>query len=121
MSLSIFDVDEINSKTIDENEVKLFSKYCGYGASVCLAVEVGECSKELCDNDAVIDFKLKNIFKCFKGTDCVINEDKDNNELELIFRGYESCGAFLHALEFAVQVLREARDRVMFQKEERAF
>ena len=118
MSLSIFDVDKINSEIIDENEVKLFSKYCGYGARVCLAVEVGEHSKELCDNDAVIDFKLKNIFK---GTDCVINVDKDNNELELIFRGYESCGAFLQALEFAVQVLREARDRVMFQKEERAF
>ena len=118
MSLSIFDVDKINSEIIDKNEVKLFSKYCGYGTSVCLAVEVGEHSKELCDNDAVIDFKLKNIFK---GADWVINEDKNNHELELIFRGWESCIAFLQALEFAVQVLREARDRVMFQKEERAF
>ncbi len=120
MSLSIFDVDGIHSETIDKNDVKLFSKDCGYGTQsrYRLRVEVGEASKELCDNDAVVDFKLKNIFR---GADWTINADKDDKQVELIFMGYESCGAFLQALEFAVQVLREARNRVMFQKEERPF
>ena len=118
MSLSIFDVDGINYKVINDHEIKTFIENCGYGIKPRLEVEVGTSSKELCDNDAITVFKLSDIFK---DADCVINEDKDNNELELIFRGYESCGAFLHALEFAVQVLREARDRVMFQKEEGAF
>ena len=119
MSLSIFDVDEINSKTIDENEVKTFIKNCGYGGEYPrLEVEVGEASKELCDNNALIVFKLSDIFK---GTDWTINADDDNHVLELTFKGYESCDVFLQALEFAVQVLREARDRMMFQKEEKAF
>ncbi|MBQ8693055.1 MAG: hypothetical protein IJ520_07930 [Synergistaceae bacterium] len=122
MSLSIFDVDGIGYEDIvdDENEnedeivVKTFTKHCGYGTQSCLEVKVGEASKELCDNDAAVVFRL------IKGADWTINVE-DKHRLELIFRGYQSCGAFFQALEFAVQVLREARDRVMFQKEEKAF
>ena len=82
------------------------------GKNPCLGVGVGAFSKEICDDEAVIDFKLRSIFK---GVDWIINEDKDNHELELIFRGWESCNAFIDALEFAVSVLREARDRAISQ------
>ena len=81
-------------------------------------VEAGEFSKGICDDNAVIVFKLNDEFN---GADWTINVVRDNRELELIFKGGMSCNAFIQALEFAVQVLREARDRVMFQKEERAF
>ena len=119
MSLSIFDLDEMSCDIIDDNEIKTFVKYCGYdGEHSLLEVETGTSSKELCDKDAVTVFKLSDIFK---GADWTINVDRDNRELELIFKGGMSCNAFLQALEFTVGVLREARDRVMFQKEERAF
>ena len=116
MSLSIFYVDGINSDIIDENEVRTFIKYCGYdGENPCLGVEVSAFSKELCNDNAVIDFKLKNIFK---GTGWAINADKDNHELELIFRGWESCNVFIKSLEFAVSVLKEAKKRAMCKQVE---
>lgn len=118
MSLSIFDVDGIDSEIIDENEIKTFHKDCGYGTGRNLEVIVGEFSKELCDNDAVVYFKLRNIYS---GADWTLNMDEDKRGFELIFRGWESCNLFLRALGFAGDVLREARDRVMFQKEEKAF
>ena len=118
MSLSIFDVDGVHSEIIDEKEVKTFIKRCGYDKkNPYLTVEVGAFSKELCDDNAIIDFKLKNIFKLANWE----IKDKDVNTIEFIFRNMESCDAFLQALEFAVGVLREARDRAMFQKEEKAF
>ena len=119
MNLSIFDVDGIGSKTIDKNEIKTFIKNCHYvGKNSHLVVEAGEFSKGICDDNAVIVFKLNDEFN---GADWTINVVRDNRELELIFKGGMSCNAFIQALEFAVGVLREARDRVMFQKEERAF
>ena len=120
MSLSIFDVDGIHSETIDKNDVKLFSKDCGYGTQsrYRLRVEVGEAIKDLCDDDAVVVFKLNNIFK---GADWTINADNNNHELELIFRGWESCGAFLQALRFSGEVLTEAVNHIMCPQEERTF
>jgi len=118
MSLSIFDVDEMSVESINEGNIKLFAKRCGYQPSFKFRVDVGVSAKELCDNDAVINFDLESIGN---GAGWKIYTNEEKNKLELTFNGWENCSAFLQALEFAVQVLREARDRVMFQKEEKAF
>ena len=117
MSLSIFDVDEISCDIIDDNEVKTFVKYCGYdGEYPLLKVGTGTSSKELCDNDVVTCFKL-----IYGGACCTVSMDKDKHELELIFKGWKSCDAFLQALEFAIGVLRETKNRLMFQQRESVF
>ena len=74
MSLSIFDVDGINHKVINDHEIKTFIKNCGYGIMSRLEVEVGEFSKELCDNDAITIFKLRDIFS---GANWTIDADDD--------------------------------------------
>ena len=114
MNLSIFDVDGIGSKTIDKNEIKTFIKNCHYvGKKSHLVVEAGEFSKGICDDNAVIVFKLNDEFN---GADWTINVVRDNRELELIFKGGMSCNAFIQALEFAVSVLKEAKARAEYQK-----
>ena len=118
MSLSIFDVDEMDTEVIDENEIKIFSKYCGLEANSRLEVETGCFSKNLRGEDAVIVFRLSDVFL---GANWTINADKDNHGVELIFRDRESCEAFRQALEFAANVLKEARTRALSQKEERPF
>ena len=116
MSLSIFDVDEMSIKSIEGNEIKIVSKYCGSKAKPPLEVETGWA--KVYDENAAIVFNLRDVFS---GANWTIKADKDDYGLELIFRGRESCEAFHQALEFAVNVLKEAKDRALFQDKERAF
>lgn len=112
--MSIFDVNKINSKVVDNNTLKTFVKYCGCDKSKHrFEVEAGAFYEELYDDYAVAYFKLNNLFKAPKWE---INTNGDNQqEVQLIFEGWESCDAFLESLEFMIGILKEAKDRVRFR------
>lgn len=118
MSLSIFDVDGIYTKDINNHRTKVFCKRCGCGTKSHLEIEVGEYGYELDDSDKFVNFRFKDAYDTM---DWEVNVDKGNYEFEIMVKDSENCNAFIQALEFAVSVLKEARDRAIFQKEERAF
>ena len=119
MSLSIFDVDGVDFEYVDDDKVKTFEKYCGDEAFPYLKIKVGGSCKELGDQDASVYLKITRTNKNAPGW--VVKCDDRGHCLELVFRGWEKHKAIIQALEFAADVLREVRDRVMFQKEEKTF
>ena len=114
MSLSIFDVDGIYTKNINNCPTKIFCKRCYWGALSHLEVEVSEFAKKLTDNDKIISLLFKDKFN---GTNYEVNVDKDNYAFEIEVKNTESCNAFIQALEFALSVLKEAKARAEQQKE----
>ena len=115
---SIFDVDGMNEREVDRETVKTFIKEI---TSACIIrVEVGRTLGQGNEGGRVF-LHLSNLGSTQGTVEINGHSSEDFNSLTLELTGECEGEAIIHALEFALGVLKEARDRVMFQKEEGAF
>ena len=115
MSLSIFDVDRMNEREVDREVIKTFIKEI---TSACIMrVEVGRTLGQGNEGGRVF---LQLINLCSTQGTVKINghSSEDFNSLTLELTGECEGEAIIHALEFALSVLKEAKARVEHQEEE---